>query len=300
MFAPIRLKFKFDLPDLNSIEGDLRNKQGTEFEKAVLSAFTFLDLVATLTKTTEAESDIIVEALHAEKPYYIVVECQAVASSNEVGYTKIGQIRGNAFFYADKRRQQLFKQGYKLIVGRPKFSANAKERAAPDVGLITIDNFIGLLRYHEVFRFSQTQLQAIFEKCGEIEQNNILDFVSSKERKLNIYALIYISLLEDPYNDKYENGKFWTPLQQVVGEVIAYAKFFGIQDVGDSDVKNLIRDLDNPFLRVVELQGDQVKLCTLISPHFESFSPFGEMFCDRIAFCKSQLCTARARVKVKS
>jgi hypothetical protein len=297
VFSPNRIQLIPELQSLQSVENDLRQKDGIEFEKAVCEAFDFLELSATLTATTEAESDLIVEALPAEKPYYIVVECQAVAPTNEVGYTKIGQIRGNAFFYADTRRQQLFKQGYKLIVGRPKFSANAKERAAPDVVLMNVDILIGLLRCHQIFRFSPTQLELIFKKSGEIEQKNILAFSSAQDRKTNLYALIYVSLLKDPYDERFETCKYWTPVQQAVGEVISYAKLFGIQGVDDLEVQNLIRDLDNPFFRVAELQGDQVKLYTIANPQLESFSPFGKMLRDRVEFFKSKLRSARARAR---
>ena len=297
IFNEIRLRFKSTRPDVESIVQDLFHKEGSDYEKAVCGAFSFLGLSAGVTTTTEAESDVIAEAKLAENPYYIVIECQAVAANNEVGYQKLGQIRGNASSYADSRRQQIFKNGYKLIVGKPKFSSNCRERSDPDVGLITAGNLAGLLRDHEVYRFSQSQLQSIFRIVREIEKKHILDFVSSFERRTDLYALIYISLLEDPYDEKAEKWKAWTPIERIMEGTMTYARLLGVRDVTDNELKVLIRDLDNPFFHIIELQSTNGRLC---ASDFESSSPFGEVLGDRISFYKGELRNARAQAESKS
>ena len=134
---------KLRLPKIQEIVQNLQTSTGTDFETVVCTAFNFLDFDASLTQSTQSESDVIAEAYYAEKPYFIVVECQAVRPPNQVGVAKVGQIRGNAEAYSlDPRRQRLFVTSHKLIVGRPIFSSDARRRSHPDVGLITVSNLI--------------------------------------------------------------------------------------------------------------------------------------------------------------
>lgn len=272
----------FARPNLNEINANLRLKGGREFEEAVRVAMEYLDFEASLTETTEAESDVIVEAPHAETPYFIVVECQAVREGGQVGIDKIGQIRGNAASYLDTRRQQLFEEYYKLVVGKPEFSHHAKEKASPDVCLMTVDTLTRLLVYHKRYQISQNVLQEIFKAVGEIDLNKIGSVIMQYlrtdryNRRLETYSLIYAALLQDPFSDKIELRKKWTPVDQVVAEVLTYGKIFRIRDLSYNEVALLIRDLDNPFIRIVESRRNEIRLSTISLATIKNFSALGE------------------------
>lgn len=275
-------------PPLENIIQDLQSRGGREFEKSVCDALNFLDLEAFLTTSTEAESDVVAEALHAEIPYFIVVECQAVREGSQVGVDKLGQIRGNSPSYLDTRRQQLFKTGYKLIVGKPEFSDHAKEKALPDVALMSVDTLIVLLKSHERYRFSQNELHNIFRRVGEIKIDDVAKLTTQcfaerqYFRKLSIYSLIYVALLENPYSTKLEKRKGWSSLKEIVGEVLAYGKLFRIGGLTSDEVIQRVRDLDNPFLRIVEMKGEEVRLSTVSKSVVEEFSPFGKALVSEI------------------
>lgn len=270
------------LPALKNLIQDITEKGGREFEKAVCDAFNFLDFKSSLTETTEAESDVIAEAHYAEIPYFIVIECQASREGNQVGVDKLGQIRGNSPGYLDTRRQRLFEKGYKLIVGKPEFSNHARNRAKPDVGLITADVLINLLKAHNRYRFSQNELQEIFGKVGETDETHlallITNFLSDRQygRRLRLYSLIYIALLRNPYSDKLERRKGWTSIDQIVGEVIAYGKLFRMRDLTGDEIIHLVRDLDNPFLKIVELGRTKARLSSVSKSVIENSSYFGK------------------------
>ena len=267
---------------LEKIIQDLKNSRGRNFENAVCDALNFLDFEASLTASTEAESDVVAEALHAEIPYFIVVECQAVHEGSQVGVDKLGQIRGNASSYLDTRRQQLFEKGYKLIVGKPEFSDHARERALPDVALIKVHTLIILLRFYRRYRFTLNELHKVFQKVGEIKPVDIgrftAEFFAERQyiRKLSIYSLIYVALLENPFSTKFEKRKGWSSLKEVVGEVLAYGKLFRIGGLTSDEVIQHIRDLDNPFLTIVEMKGEEARLSTVSKSVVEDFSPFGK------------------------
>lgn len=275
-------------PPLENIIQALRNSRGREFENAVCNALNFLDLETSLTVSTEAESDVIAEALHAEIPYFVVVECQAVREGSQVGVDKIGQIRGNASSYLDTRRQQLFKNSYKLIVGKPEFSDHAEKRAHPNVALITAETLIVLLHFHRRHRFSLNELHRIFQRSGEIKPPDIGRFIShcfaerQYVRKLSIYSLIYIALLENPYSTKLEKRKGWSSLKEIVGKILAYGDLFRIGGLTGDEVIQRIRDLDNPFLRIVEMKGEEARLSTVSKSVVEEFSPFGKALVSEI------------------
>ena len=270
------------LQPLENIIQDLQSRGGREFEESVCNALNFLDLEAFLTASTEAESDVVAEALHAEIPFFIVVECQAVREGSQVGVNKLGQIRGNASSYLDTRRQQLFKIGYKLIVGKPEFSNNARKRAPPDVALMSVDPLILLLKLHNRYQFSQNELHNIFQRVGEIKRSDISKLAAQSfaerqyVRKLSIYSLVYVALLEDPYIVKLEKRKGWSLLGEIVGEVLAYGNLFRIRGLTSDEVIQRVRDLDNPFMRIVEMKGEVVRLSTVSKSVVEEFSPFGK------------------------
>jgi len=177
-FSPPQSFFqKMRLPKLQEIIRDLQQKEGRDFEKAVCTAFNFLDFDAALTQSTQSESDVIVEAYYAEYPYFIVVECQAVRSNRQVGYEKVGQIRGNAQAYSlDPRRQRLFETSHKLVVGKPVFSNDAKLRSKPDVGLITASSLGILMLHHKQLSYSQDELKEVLGASGEITTAQLTAF----------------------------------------------------------------------------------------------------------------------------
>lgn len=269
-------------PDLEKTILDLHEKAGRDFEKSVCDAMKYLDLSASLTQTTEAESDVIAEALHAETPYFIAIECQAVREGGQVGYEKLGQIRGNAASYLDTRRQTLFENAYKLVVGKPEFSEHAKERATPDVGLLSVETLSRLMRLHQRFQLTQDALQEIFSGIGEIDPQKV-DFEVIKHlrnenyyRKLYVYSLIFLSLIEDPFSES-KRRKKWIPLNEIVGSVLTYGKLFRIRDLTAFEIGELIRDLDNPFIRIIESRGNEIRLSTLSLDFIENFNPLGEV-----------------------
>jgi len=270
-----------ELPNLDKTLQDLSEQAGTDFEESVCSAMKYLDLSASLTDTNEAESDVIAEALHAAKPYFIVIECNAVREGNQIGYDKIGQIRGNAASYLDTRRQKLFENAYKLVVGKPEFSDHAKERAPPDVGLISVQTLSRLLRLHQRYQLSQDVLQEIFIGIGEIDTQKVDSVVmkylenENHYRRIGVYSLIYLALIEDPFSES-KRRKKWTPLEEVVGSVLTYSNLFRIRDLTSIEVIALVRDLDNPFIRIVESRKNEIRLSTLSLDVIENFNPLGD------------------------
>ena len=285
---------KLRLPKVENIINDLLNSEGRYFERAVCTAFNFLDFDASLTQSTQSESDVIAEAYYAEKPYFIVIECQVVRPQNQVGVDKVGQIRGNAEAYSiDPRRQQLFETSHKLIVGRPAFSNDAMRRALPDVGLITGANLCLLMHGHREHPYSQDELKEVLISSGEITSSHITSFQQrilgqrQYQRRLDIYSLIYIGLLEAPVSDNLEKRKDWVSSDIIIGTVLTYGSFFRIPNLSKEEVADAMRDLDNPFLnllrRRMNAQGQtEVRLSTISRPMIQISSEFGKTFANRI------------------
>jgi hypothetical protein len=291
---PASFSDKLRIPKFEDIVRDLHNAEGRDFEKAVCTAFNFLDFDASLTQSTQGESDVIAEAYYAEKRYFIVIECQARAPPNQVGIDKVGQIRGNAEGYSlDPRRQQLFETSHKLIVGRPVFSNDARRNAHPDVGLITATNLSLLMLDHRKFSYSQDDLKEALVVSGEITDPQIASFqqrITSQRqyfRKLDIYTLIYIGLLEDPFSDNLEKRKNWVSSDIVIGTVLFIANLFRIPNLTRDEVAEAMRDLDNPFLNILRrranVQGQiEVRLSTTSRPTIQTSGEFGKQYSNRI------------------
>jgi hypothetical protein len=104
-------------------------------------------------------------------------------------------------------------------------------------------------------------------------------------------------LLEDPYDEETEKWKAWTPIERIMEGTMTYARFLGVKGVTDNELKVLIRDLDNPFFHIIELQGSNGRLC---GSDFESSGPFGELLENRISIFKGKLRNARAQAESKS
>jgi hypothetical protein len=256
------------LSSLGEIINGLNTSNGTDYNKWVAKAFNFLFYDATAIEATEAESDVIAESLISEEPYYIVIEAQAVLAGNEVGYTKLGQIRGNFPSYMDQRRQKLFKNAYKLVVGRPKFSADAKKRSEPDVLLLKNDTLIQLLTYHDKFSFSQDYLEVLFRKDKKIAFGEIDEVIINRllytfyKRKIEINALILYCLGID------SNRRDWTPIQQVIGMAKAYGKLLKL-NVDDKELNDALNDLQSIFCKLVDNKEDRIRLNSIPLNHIK-------------------------------
>lgn len=244
------------------IVNGLRTAQGLAFNERIADALNKLNLNAEVIEETEAESDVIVEAIFAEEPYYIVIEGQAVRNHNEVGYTKLGQLRGNFPSYLDERRQKLFKNAYKLVVGRPKFSDNARRRAEPDVVLLTAQTLIQLLEFHDRFRYSQDELELLFRRddnlvYGEINLSDISrELLTHRERRIKINALLLYCLGANRLDRK------WIPVQQVVGMAKAYDQILKI-NIGDDEIMNALADLQSTLVRLVQEKDERIRFASI-------------------------------------
>ena len=251
------------MPTLAEILQSLDTSTGRDFEKAVAEAFSMLNLDSKVIDETQAESDVIVEAKYAENPYYIVIECCAVEPQNQVPYTKLGQIRGNFTNYVNERRQRIFKNGYKLVVGRPEFSDDAKKRSLPDVGLLTTSFLKPVLEKNAKYHFSQDELERIFILNGEIKDSHISNNLFQPfARKLTLYSLILTSLLESPFPSKNDLRKPFTEIEQIIGEVKTFTMLLKIPSTGDEEIRSAIRDLCSPFPALIITRDSSIRLAS--------------------------------------
>jgi hypothetical protein len=268
------------MPTLAEILQTLDASTGRDFEEAVATTFKGLNLEATVIEETQAESDVIVEAKYAENPYYIVVECCAVEPQNQVPYTKLGQIRGNFTKYMDERRQKIFKNAYKLVVGRPVFSDDAKNRSLPDIGLLTVAILKQVLEKNSKYHFSQDELERLFHAKGEIKDAYVSNNLSQPfERKLTLYSLLLISLLENPFSARTDSRKPFTEIEQIVGDVKTFAMFLKIPSITDEEIKSAVRDLCSPFPALIITRDSSIRLA---SHPFEMLNSLGGIWVDLI------------------
>ena len=258
---------------LDEIVARLASARGRDFEQAVSDSFGFLWFDSHM-PTEEASSDVIVEALLAANPYFIVIECNAVDDTNEVGYEKLGQLRGNFPSYMDSRRRTLFKRGYKLIVGRPRFSRNTIDRSANDVSLLSAAVLTELIRAHSKYHFSEDEVEVLLQTAGEIMSDQIKAVINSKLREISVCALVLVSLFDD-YTLGREKRKNFVPMMQAAGEAQAYARILGIENVSTGEVLDAIKSMSGPFFRLVTTRSDEVRLASIpfsSAPEFESGS----------------------------
>lgn len=275
------------MPTLSEILQALDTSTGRDFEKAVNEAFKMLNLETKVIEETQAESDVIVEAKYAEYPYYVVVECCAVEPQNSVPYTKLGQIRGNFTKYMDERRQKIFKNAYKLVVGRPEFSEDARKRSLPDVGLLTIATLRQVLEKNSKYHFSQDELERILLLKGEIKEAHVLNNLAQPfQRKLTLYSLLLISLLESPFPSKNDSRKPFTEIEQIVGEVKAFAMLLRIPSMTDEEIKSAIRDLCSPFPALIITRDRSIRLA---SHPIEMLDSLGGIWVDLLQEIKAYL-----------
>jgi len=88
--------------------------------------------------------------------------------------------------------------------------------------------------------------------------------------------------LENPYSAKLEERKGWSQLEEIIGEVLAYGKLFRIRGLSSDEIIQRVRDLDNPFLEIVEMKGKEIRLSTVSKSVVEEFSPFGKALVSEI------------------
>ncbi len=275
------------MPILTELLQSLDTSTGRDFEKAVANAFLMLNLDAKVIDETQAESDVIVEAKYAEYPYYIVIECCAVEPQNQVPYTKLGQIRGNFTKYVDERRQRIFNNAYKLIVGRPEFSDDTKKRSLPDVGLLNINVLKQMLEKNSKYHFSQDELERILFLKGEIKDSHFVNNLSQPfVRKLTLYSLLLISLLESPFPSKNDTRKPFTEMEQIVGEVKTFAVLLRISSTTDEEIRSAIRDLCSPFPALIVTRDSSIRLA---SHPIEMLNSLGGIWVDLIQEITSYL-----------
>jgi hypothetical protein len=252
------------VPDvsLEDTKGKLVSARGIDFERAVRDAIELLWLNGIHESGEEATSDVVAEAQQAVNPYFAVIECNAVDEASEVGYEKLGQLRGNFQSYMDSRRQTLFKRAYKILVGKPRFSQNTKDRSVPDVCLLSVEILVELLNLHAKYHFAQDEIETVFKAIGEIGSEHLKNLVEWHRKKLAICALVVISLLDDYALDR-ERRKPFTQQMQVVGSVLAYAKLLRIEGVSEAEVFDALRDMSGPFFRLISINGAEVRLASV-------------------------------------
>lgn len=265
------------MPSVEEIIRKLESVGGEEFEKAVAEAFVVLGFDAEEIEATQGESDVIVKALQAVKPYFIVVECNAVREGEQVSYGKLGQIRGNSVKYVTRYGKR-FSSSYIMLVGRPDFSPDAKKLAYECV-LLTAGDLNKLLEAHKVFLFSQDELETLFRKGGEVLLES---FLYPYNRKLDLYALIYLNLVKDSTSSALERKKEWTPIQRLIGSIENTAWILKLENFSEEDILNAVRDLSNPFVKMVEINGDLVMLSGLtLDKIAKNMGRLGDIFLKR-------------------
>ncbi len=104
---------------VETIIAGLIDSGGRDFEKAVAEAFKVLGLHATQIEETQGEADVLISAHYCEKPFGVVVECQAKEGQGQIGIEKVGQIRSHFTRYLKNFRWA--SKVFLCVVGRPFF-----------------------------------------------------------------------------------------------------------------------------------------------------------------------------------
>jgi hypothetical protein len=97
---------------------------------------------------------------------------------------------------------------------------------------------------------------------GEIIGTNIFTLIQPFQRKLGIYSLIFISLMENPFPSTHESRKQFTSIDQIIGEVKVFAALLKMQPVTDKEIKNAVRDLCSPFPALVVTRENSLRLAS--------------------------------------
>lgn len=245
---------------LEDIINRLRNDMGRNFEIAVVDAFNLLGFEAEHIEETQAESDVIVKAPQALRPYFIVVECEAVREGAQVSYTKLGQLRGNFPKYAT--RYKGFSLIYKLIVGKPEFSDDTIESSRSDTTLMTSEILIQLLEYNSRYGLSQDEIKNLFLKLSLIREDDIEQLYHMYKRKVKLYSFIFIGLLNKPENASLNKRDAIIHIERLIG-IVKNLSYIKGMEFSDDEIYDSIRELQHPLVKIVERIEKGLKLSSL-------------------------------------
>lgn len=251
-----------------SITERLKTQGGRDFTLAVLDAFKYLGFeVEDIEETqgTQAHSDLIVKAHLATHPYFAVIECTAVREGHQVDYTKLYQLGSNAPRYLTKYSKEYPSASYKMLVGRPDFSQDAK-KLAQDIGLLKAQTLEEILSLHEGLYLSQDDLEQLFQIRGEISTVDVKRATWFRYRfEANMCALVYLALLNDPTDKNVARKKEWMTIDALIAMVKHW--LWLLEDikppVPDFLIKHAIGELSSTLARALLVDEQKVMISSL-------------------------------------
>ena len=268
-------------PSIETIIERLKNQAGRRFTSAVQDAFEYLGFeVEDIEETqgTQAHSDLIVKAPLATNPYFVVLECTAVREGSQVEYQKLYQLGSNFPRYLTKYSKKYPSASYKMLVGRPTFSADCK-KLARDTPLMTAELLIQILKAHNEYYLSQDELEGVFQHNGEFTLHEVASLLLGYTMIASIYSLIYLSLLKDPTSDVLERKKEWTNVQGLIAMVKQWGWLFHDIKIPDGVIMDAINQLSSPVLRVLLKEGNNLMLSSLpLERIIQNMRDFGKAF----------------------
>jgi len=253
---------------MTSITERLKTQSGRDFALAVLDAFKYLGFEVEdieVTQGTQAHSDLIVKAHLATHPYFAVIECTAVRDGRQVDYTKLYQLGSNAPRYATKYSKEYPSASYKMLVGRPDFSQDAR-KLAQDIGLLKAQTLEQLLWFHERLYLSQDDLEPLFQTKGEISIEEVMAASWGMYRfDAKICALVYLTLLNDPTDKTVKRRKEWMAMDALIAMVRHW--LWLIEDikspVPDFLIKHAISELSSTLVRALLVDEQKIMISSL-------------------------------------
>lgn len=270
-------------PSATSITQRLRTQGGRDFTFAVLDAFKYLGYeVEDIedTQGTQAHSDLIVKAHLATHPYFAVLECTAVRQGSQVGYTKLYQLGSNSPRYTTKYSREYPSASYKMLVGRPDFSQDAK-KLAQEIGLLKAETLGQILLLHERLYLSQDELERMFQTNGEISLSVVIETWGAYRFEAKTCALVYLALLNDPTDKSIKRKKEWTPMDSLHALVSHWMWLFEDfkSPFPEILIMKAINDLSSSVVRALVVDGQKVMLSSLpFEKVVENMGKFGVFF----------------------
>lgn len=262
----------------------LKTKSGRDFTLAVLEAFKYLGFeVEDIERKqgTQAHSDLIVKAHLATDPYFAVLECTAVREGSQVGYQKLYQLGSNFPRYVTKYGQKYPSASYKMLVGRPEFSKDAK-KLAKDTTLLAAETLTTVLTAQETLHFSQDELERLFKRKGELSSSEIHDLTGFRAADSLLYALIFLSLLEDPADKSIKRKKEWTSIEQLTERVRHWGWLLHSKTLGktpDDIILTMVHCLSSEIVRALLVDGQKVMISSLPFKRIvQNMGDLGEFF----------------------
>jgi hypothetical protein len=217
-----------------------------------------------LTQGTQAQSDLIVKAHLATHPYFAVIECTAVREGHQVDYTKLYQLGSNAPRYLTKYSKEYPSASYKMLVGRPDFSPDAK-KLAQEIGLLKAQTLAQILSYHERLYLSQDDLERMFQTKGEISTMVMTETWGIYRFEARICALVYLALLNDPTDKNVKRKKEWMAMDTLIAMV---KHWLWLMDdvkspIPDFLIKHAISELSSTVVRALLVDEQKVVISSL-------------------------------------